>query len=131
MLQDRRGGLCLQVLDDIEAVVQVGQVGLARVLARLDHGRFVDGAGEAVIGVEEVAAPQGQVAAHQFVEGRLLAGVFAVAQPHFDDLALGVGQLPGAFAVDQLLVAKGDGHLRGKMVRHHGAVHGLDIAHSR
>ena len=100
MLQDRRGGLLLQVFDDIEAVVQVGQVGLARVLARLDHGRLVDGAGEAVARVQEVAAAQGEVAAHQLVEGRLLAGVFAVAQPHFDDLALGVGQLPGAFAVD-------------------------------
>ena len=114
VLQDGGGGLGLQVLDDIKAVVQVGQVGLAGVLARLDHGRLVNGAGEAVIGVQEVAAAQGEVAAHQFVERRLLAGIFAVAQPHFDDLALGVGHLPGAFAVDQLLVAEGDGQVGGK-----------------
>ena len=130
VLEDHRGGFLLEPLDDIQAVVQVRQVGLARVLAGLDHGRFIDGAGEPVIGVQEVTLPQGQVAPHQFVEGGFLAGVLPVAQPHLDDLAFGVGQFPGALAVDELLVAEADGHLRGKMVCHHGAVHGLDIAHT-
>ena len=130
VLEDHRGGFLLEPLDDIQAVVQVGQVGLARVLAGLDHGRFIDGAGETVIGVQEVTLPQGQVAPHQFVEGGFLAGVLPVAQPHLDDLAFGVGQFPGALAVDELLVAEADGHFRGEMVCHHGAVHGLDIAHT-
>ena len=131
VLEDHRGGLFLETLDDVQAVVQVREVGLARVLAGLDHGRFIDGAGQAVIGVQEMALPQGQVAPHQLIEGRLLAGVLPVAQPHLDDLPFGVGQFPGALAVDELLVAKADGHLRGEMVCHHGAVHGLDITHTR
>jgi hypothetical protein len=107
VLQDDAGRFFVQKFDDIEAVVQVGEVGLAGVLARLEHAGFVQGAHQPQAGFDEPAGSQGEVAPHQLVEGRLLVGVFPVAQPAFDDLpAFGVGNLPGALAVHQLLVAE-------------------------
>ena len=60
-------------------------------------------------GLDEAAFPENQVAVHQLVEGRLLARVFAVAKPFFDELAgLLVRDLPGPLAVDERLVAERD-----------------------
>ena len=73
----RGGG---QVAQDIERVVRVGDVDLARVLPRLQE---LDVRGEVAPGADRDSVPEGKVAVHQAVQGSLLPGIFSVAKALF------------------------------------------------
>ncbi len=85
VFEDDGGRPVHQVLQDVEAVVDIGQVDLARVLAHLEHVLDRDRRDEAVARFDEGAVPENQIAVDQFVQGCLLIGVFSIAHPSLVD----------------------------------------------
>ena len=80
MLEDERGGLGGQVLKDVQGVVHVRQVGLAGVLARLEHVLLGQCGDQSLALADELHAADFQLALRQLVQGGGLVRVFAVAQ---------------------------------------------------
>ena len=125
MLQnDGRRAVC-KILKDIGPVIHVRQIGLAGVLARLNHLLFGQGRNNAVPRTPPLEAAASDGTFFQGIEGRGLIGVFPVAQALF--LAV---QRPHALLEHEFFIAKNDGHGFGKSVLADGAVHGLEIRHA-
>jgi len=75
-------------------------------LSELEQVPFGERRDEPFARLDEPALAEDEVAVDELVEGRFLAGILAVAQPLLDALAgILVGDLPGALAVDERLVA--------------------------
>ena len=129
VLEDDRRRPVGEVLDDVQAVVHVGEIDLARVFAHLEHVRGGDGAHQPLARVDEAAVAENQVAVDQFIEGRLLVRVLAVTQSAFLGGAVLLGDFPGFLAVDQGLVTEGDGHLHGEGVAEQGRIHFFQVGH--
>jgi hypothetical protein len=112
-----------EVSEDVERIVGIGEVGLARVLAGLKQ---LDVRCQVLAGLDGFGLPEYQVAVDHAIEGRLLAGILTVAQPFFDRV-----DGPGDFFVEQglplLPVHEADFHVRRKVVVHDGAVHFFQI----
>ena len=58
VLQDHSRRLFHQILQYIQAIIKVGQVDFPGMLAFLKHIFFTDGADQAILGIDEPAAPQ-------------------------------------------------------------------------
>ena len=128
VLQDRDARALHQELENVQPVVHVGQVDLAGMLSELEQVRFGERRDQPSARLDEPALAEDEVAVDELVEGRFLAGILAVAQPLLDALAgVLVGDLPGALAVDERLVAEGNLHLGRKMVVHDRPVRGLHV----
>ena len=124
MLDDEGGRFVGKVLQDVGAVVHVGQIGLAGMLAGLDHLRFGERGDNALPGLTPAAAAEGDPPVNEFVERGGLIRIFAVAEAF-----LFASDLPLALAVNQLLVSEGNGHGFGKVFLHYGLVHCFEIGH--
>ena len=122
MLEDDGRGALAEVLQDIGTVVHVGEVGLAGMLAGLDHLGLGHGRHDALTGTTPAQAAAGDAAFTQFVQGSGLVGVFAVAQAFFL-----VVQGPDALVVHKFFVTQQNGHGLGKSVLVDFLVHGLQV----
>ena len=123
VLEDDGGGTFREVLEDVAAVVHVGEVGLARMLSGLQHLRLGEG-GHDALRAAPFHAVHDQLAGFHFIQGGGLVGVFAVAQP----LGFAV-DVPCALFVCQHGVAERDGHGFREGVLQHGAVHIFEAGH--
>ncbi len=112
VLDDHGGGSGVEVSQNVQGVVRIGQVGLSGVLPRLEE---FDVRGQILSREDHLGFPQHQVTVDQPVERRFLAGVFTVPQ----SLAFAVDR-PRDLVVEQRLtpgaIHKTDLHLRGKMI---------------
>ena len=122
VLEDDGRGALAEVLQDVGAVVHVGEVGLAGVFAGLDHLGFGHGRNDALTGATPAQAAAGDATFTQFIQGSGLVGVFAVAQTFFL-----VVQGPDALVVHKLFVTQQNGHGLGKSVLVDFLVHGLQV----
>ena len=123
MLEDDSGRLIHEVFEDIEAVVHVGKIDLARMLAHLQHVIHSEGAYQPPARLDETTVAQNQVAVHQLVKGRLLVRIFSVAQTAFLRFARLIRDRPGFFVIEQGLAAQSDGHLWGEGITPEGGIH--------
>jgi len=124
VLEDQGGRLGRQVLQNIEGIVHVGQVGLARVLACLEHVFLGQGGNKALSCTDELDAADFQTAFGQFVQCSGLIRVLSVAE------ALGLAvDFPGALFESQFLVAQRQFHFSRKRILLEGLVHVLQITH--
>ena len=73
-----------EIFQDIERIVQVREVRLARMLSRLEHLLLGDGAHQTVSRLDEFDPGESKVPAHQLVHGGLLVRVLAVAKSLLD-----------------------------------------------
>jgi len=113
----------VEVAQDVERVVGVGQVGFAGMLARLQQLGI---GGQIAARREGRDLAQREVAVHELVEGRLLAGIFTVAQP----LLLAVDHPGDLFVTERLAgvaVDEGDLHTRREVVVHDRLVGGFQV----
>ena len=125
MLQnDGRRAVC-EILKNIGPVIHVCQVGLAGMLARLNHLFFGEGRNNAVSRTPPLKAAASDGPLFQGVKSGGLVGVFAIAQALF--LAI---QRPYAFLKHEFFIAQNDGHGFGESVLADSAVHGLEIRHA-
>jgi len=128
VLENDRRRLGHQILENIEAIVQVGEIDFAGVLPLLEHVRLFNGTHQPIVGIDEPTATQGKIPADQLIEGRLLARVLTVAQPLFNEFPrFVVGEFPGSLAIDQFLVPEADAKRVGKVVFHHRPVHFFQV----
>ena len=99
---------------------------------RLEHFSFGTTAYQTQAGLDKTTLPQGEIAIHQLVEGGFLPGILTITQSLFNQLAtFFVGNLPGALAIGEDLLAEGYGHCLGKMVIHYRAVHFFEFCHGK
>ncbi len=109
-----------EILEDIEAVVDVGEVDLAGMLAHLAHILDLDPGDQTVAGLDKGAFAQSQIAVDQLIEGGLLIRVLAIAHAPLVNGTVLLFDSPGPLAIDQPLVAKRDGHVHGEVIAENG-----------
>ena len=124
MLENEGRRLGGQILEDVQGIVHVGQVGLARMLARLEHVLLGQGRDQSLSRADELHAAHLQTSLGQLVERGRLVRVLAVAQP----LGLAV-DFPGALSENQFLVAQSQLEVGRKRILLQRRVHLLQITH--
>jgi len=128
VLEDDRSGLPHEEFQNIEAVVQVGEVDLSRMLSLLEHVLFPDGTDQSPVGLDEAALPQFQVSAHQLVQRRFLSRILSVSQTLFDEFPrFLVGEFPASLAIRKVLVPEENTQGIGEMVFHDRSIHLLQV----
>ena len=123
VLEDDGGGAFREVLEDVAAVVHVGEVGLAGMLPGLQHLGFGEG-GHDALRPAPFDAVDGELAGFHLIQGGGLIGVFAVTQP----LGFAV-DVPCAFFVGEHGVAERDGHGVREGVLQYGPIHIFEAGH--
>ncbi len=129
VLEDDSGWFTHEIFEDIEAVINIGQIDLAGMFSHLEHVLDLDSRDQTIARIDKGAVAKGQIAVDQFIEGCLLVRVLAITNAPFVNGAILLLDSPGPLAIDQLLVAEGDGHIHGEMVAENGGVHFFQIAH--
>ncbi len=131
MLHDGARRLHIEEPEDVERVVDIGQVDLAGVLPDLELVLLGHLAHQPRIEVEEAHVAQRYVAVYQLVERRRLVGVIAVAQALHDlRLFARVVNGPHFLAVGEGLPAHVYGDRVGELVLDYFSVHFFDFCHS-
>ncbi len=130
MFHDSRRRPVHQVFENVQRIVQVSEIGLTGMLARLDHLLLSDAADQPFPRLDESHARKFKVSFHQLIHGGLLVRVLSVPEPLFDQFTgRFICQFPRPFSVGQRPAAERDGHFRREAVRHEGFVHFLNIGH--
>ena len=88
MFENDCGRFVHQILEDIQAIVDVGEVDFSRMLANLQHIFNSDGRNQTVTWFNILAVAQGEVAVDQLIECRFLIGILPVTDTSFIDAAV-------------------------------------------
>ena len=117
MLQDGAGRHLVEEPQDVEGIIDIGNVGFPRVFSHLEHVFLSDLAREASVKIEKPHIAENDVAVYQLINGRGLVRVFAVAQAPFNIAFLvGVEDVPDLLLVKQYLATHVDFDGVGKIV---------------
>ncbi len=78
MLDNKGCGLIREILQDVGGIIDIGQVGLAGMLACLKHLLFIQGRNDAVLGRAPFQAVEVKAPLDKLVQGSRLIRVFTV-----------------------------------------------------